>query len=68
MHECEEVLFAFKRDFEIFMPDVFDLEVVQRYLNKIGKKNLQPKTAFKKFLSSVYSSMIASRPIRKTFL
>lgn len=54
MHECEEVLFAFKRDFEIFMPNVFDLEVVQRYLNKIGKKNLQPKTAFKKFLSSVY--------------
>lgn len=25
MHDCEEVLFAMKRDFEIFMPNVFDL-------------------------------------------
>ena len=50
------------------MPNVFDIEVVQRYLNKKGKTNIQPKTALKEFLSSVSSSMIASRPMKKTFL
>ena len=50
------------------MPNVFDIEVVQRYLNKKGKTNIQPKTALKEFSSSVSSSMIASRPMKKTFL
>jgi ribonuclease D len=37
MHECQEVVFALKRDWEMFLPNIFDIEVVQRYWAKKGK-------------------------------
>jgi hypothetical protein len=40
MHSSEEVLSTLKRDFDIFMPNVFDIEVVQRYLNKKNKTSI----------------------------
>lgn len=68
MHDCEEVLFALKRDFEIFMPNLFDLEVIQRYLVNKGKINTQPKQLFKDFIRSSSSSVITSRPIKQSLL
>lgn len=45
------MLFALKRDFGIFMPNIFDLEVIQRYMNKKSKIDVNPKLNFKDFIS-----------------
>jgi hypothetical protein len=68
MHECQEVLFALKRDFQFFMPNIFDLEIIQRYLAKQGKISNQSKTILRDFINSQPFYVISSRPLKQSFL
>jgi ribonuclease D len=66
MHECQEVVFALKRDWEMFLPNIFDIEVVQRYWAKKGKTS-HSRSALKEFLASPQNP-INNRPMKQNII